>query len=780
MYKLLKQFLLICLLILVTNYPTNAQDSDSTGSGKKLLKLSLKDLMSVEVVTASRKSEKYSEASANVIVITDETIKRRGYMTLTEVFEDLPGFDFTIKQPAGEYSSQVIFRGLTDAGQTKILLMVDGIVVNDISNGWLTSVSYDMPVSDIERIELISGPGSSLYGANAYAGLINVITKTPFDQTDKKYFLNADLTFGEYNTISPQIFAGYKFDNGLSMQLAARLYKTDGDRGNGRPDPGNYFHNNYEPDSVLTSEYGNIPNEKYNGRTKKIPDGFGNDINNFSIRGKLNKEGFTLGFSFYNRKEGLGSSLVGYEYFTNTPGIDYQVQFGGYTIFTTYESQLADNIFSKTLLYHRNTYEDPSSGFVYTYKFQSVDNGIDPPVRDKKKAYSGEGTENRLEQQVNVEISENNNMVLGFLIERRNEQYYGISLGPEQDPNSSIVESTFDTEEKTVQPVYYINNAALYFHDEFILDNRYKITAGLRYDYNTGTGGILNPRFAFVGSPVKNLTAKILYGHAYKAPTVFELFDEWHGNADLKPQGIKTLELELRYFLNDNLSLMGNYYYSKLDNLINISENPDPTAVPIGPNGEHETYYQNVGSTNLSGYTFTINHHPTADLSYSLNYTTTLGEDGSNIDNTARHKINIACNYLLWNKLNINLRGNYVGKVKAPLINQYFYKKTDASIAQVGYDYITAENPDGFLPDHFIVNLTLRGVNLFEGDLNLEPEIIIRNLFDTDYYTAGRQLIMGLRPVNEIQTSIQNPEGYNPAYHPQPGREIVFRLRYKL
>ena len=659
-------------------------------------------------------------------------------------------------------------------------MMVDGIVINNISNGWLTGTSYDIPLSDIERIELVSGPGSSLYGANAYAGLINIITKDGFKETDKNYFINADVAVGEYNTIAPQIFTGYKFDNGLSVQLAGRLYTTDGDKGKGRPDPGNYFHNNYEPDSVLTTEYGKIVNETVNGRTKYIPDGFDNYINDFSLRGKVNIKDLTLGFSYWHRDEGLGSTLVGYEYFANTPGIKHSLEQGGLTVYASYENQLTDNVFSKTILHHRNTTELPGTGFTYTYKFQSVDNGVDPPVENKRKSYSGKGTETRIEQQVNIDFTKEHNIVLGFLLEERNEEYYGISLGPEQDPGSTIIQSTFDSEDKSVQPVYFRQNAAFYFHDEMIFKNKYRVTAGLRYDYNNASGGIINPRLALVGSPYKNLTAKLLYGHAYKAPTVFELYDEWAGNEDLKPQGIKTAELELSYLLNDNLGIKGNYYYSMLDNLINITENPDPVAVPIGPNGEHETYYQNVGSTNLSGYTLSIRQNVYDNLSYSINYTGTIGEDGSEIDNVARHKINFTCNYRVWNKLNINLRGNYVGRVKAPLLNRYFQQKTAATIADVGYDYLTADNPDGYIPDHFTLNLTLRGENLFGDDFKLVPEIIVRNLLGTEYFTAGRQLIMGVRPVDEIQSSIQNPEGYNPAYHPQPGREILFRLVYNL
>ena len=99
MVRTVKIFSLVCLIVVCPSF-LPAQNQDSSGTAKKLLRLSLKDLMNVEVVTASRKAEKYSEAPANVIIVTSDMIKRRGYMNLTEVFEDLPGFDFTSKVPA--------------------------------------------------------------------------------------------------------------------------------------------------------------------------------------------------------------------------------------------------------------------------------------------------------------------------------------------------------------------------------------------------------------------------------------------------------------------------------------------------------------------------------------------------------------------------------------------------------------------------------------------------------------------------------------------------------
>jgi outer membrane receptor for ferrienterochelin and colicins len=137
----------------------------------------LKQFGDEEVITASRTSQKISDAPSKVYVFSRDTIHERGYRTLTELLQDVPGFDFNSFNDSGEYPTDLILRGISDVGQTQILLMENGIIQNDIGNGWLRHVQFDTVLIDVERIEIILGPGSALYGANAYAGLINIITR---------------------------------------------------------------------------------------------------------------------------------------------------------------------------------------------------------------------------------------------------------------------------------------------------------------------------------------------------------------------------------------------------------------------------------------------------------------------------------------------------------------------------------------------------------------------------------------------------------------------------
>ena len=682
-----------------------------------MLEMGLGELVELEVFTASRKHQRISAAPANIIVITSETIERRGYRTLEEVLRDLPGFDFTTSQPAGEYPTHFIFRGITDVGQTNVLVMVDGIVRNDISNDWAMYLGYNLPLSDVEKIEVVSGPGSVLYGANAYAGVINIITKTAdglFENEAKtRSVLDLKNTYGVDQTIAPEIFVGYKFQNGLTAQLAGRWYKTDGDGGLDRPDPGNYFHNNYEPDVILTTEFGDIPNERNpDGRTRRIPDGFKTGINDITLRGRIQKGGFTLGFTHWDKEEGLGSYVPGYEYFANTEGLDYLVHHAGNTVFASYEFDFNERLLSQSRFYFRNTRILPETGFTYTYKYQSVDNGVNPPVTDKKKGYHAEGFIIGLEEQANIRLSKESDLILGLQLEQQIKQPLGISLGPEQDATSTIVGSTYTSEEQTVQPMFFFHHLALFAQAEQRIGENYRLTGGLRYDTSDEYGDILNPRFAFVTTPVKGLSLKLLYGQAYKAPTIFELFDEFRGNPELAPQEIATSEIELGYAFPKYAAVKVNYFYSRLTDLIVVAPNPDPTKVPIGPNSERLDYFQNIGSTHISGLVLSSDFRLGQDVSSYANYTYTRGEDGATIDNIAQHKANFGVNYLLLHRLNVNLRANWTGKVKAPVSNRYFHPRDSTSVAEVGYDYVTEDNPDGYMDGHVLLHMTLTGVKL--------------------------------------------------------------------
>lgn len=748
---------------------------------EELFEYSLEELLELKVETASRKEEPLREAPAHVMVVTRSMIEERGYLSLTDVIRDLPGFDIATGPPAGEYPTHYAFRGISDVGQTKVLVMIDGRVINDVSNGWSHGMGYEMHLTDVERIEIVAGPGSVLYGANAYAGVINLITRkgSDHDAETPGSWTDARLMYGVNNTMVSELLYAHRFDNGFFLQLSGRHFYSDGDGGLGRPDPGGYFTRNVEPDVVNTTEHGLIPNERNpDGSRKAIPEGFNTRINDTSIRLRLEKDGLSAGLHFFDRFEGLGSEVVGYEYFANSE-LPYFVHHRGLMGYLQYDYEIAEGVEASTRATYLSTSVLPDTGFVYTYQYQSVDNGMDTPVADKAKGYHGRGYAVTLNQIFSAELFEHeafsNSLLAGFLLEERVEEYFGISLGPQQDGTSTIVESTYPSEARSVQPAYFSTRFGVYLEDRQRFSDHYILSAGVRLDVDTEHDPVLNPRIGFVGNPWDFLLFKVIYGEAFKAPTVFELNDEWRGNPDLAPEKIRTLEVEVQGVLEPWVSLRFNGFINFAENLISVATNPDPERYPVGELGQRETFYQNIGARRIGGFSLHGDFEIVPSLTAYTNYHFLTQLDGGAVDNVARHKVNVGLNYRLFDWVNFNGRLNWVGPTRAPTTNRYFHPKDGPFVAD-HYDYVLAENPDGHAPSYVLTNLTITGLDVLPSSgVGLFPQLIVRNVLNADIITLGRQSGSGTRPLQ--QPRVPNPEGFIPAYHPQAPFEIFFRLR---
>ena len=210
-----------------------------------LLDVDLKDLVNMNVTSASLIEEDIFDAPSNIVVITRETIRQRGYQTLVDMAEDLPGFDFLIFEDAGgEYTTFNKNRGLGDIGNDKILIMVDGVVQNFVSYNWSTQWTFEVLMQDLERVEIIQGPGSSLYGAQAFSGVINFITDRDKEGAEVRTIVGPNATRGF------DAFWGGSFADRGHFTVAVHTYDTDGDEGD-RYDPGGYWHGNVHPLTIL-------------------------------------------------------------------------------------------------------------------------------------------------------------------------------------------------------------------------------------------------------------------------------------------------------------------------------------------------------------------------------------------------------------------------------------------------------------------------------------------------------------------------------------------------
>ena len=154
-----------CLLLVHVALPQESNDYTER---------SLEDLMNIEVTSVSKKSQKVSATAAAIYVITQDEIRQSGALNVPDLLRMVPGLN--VAQISGN-TWAISARGLNEHFSDKLLVMIDGRSVYTPTFSGVYWDGVDMPLENIERIEVIRGPGGSSWGANAVNGVINIITK---------------------------------------------------------------------------------------------------------------------------------------------------------------------------------------------------------------------------------------------------------------------------------------------------------------------------------------------------------------------------------------------------------------------------------------------------------------------------------------------------------------------------------------------------------------------------------------------------------------------------
>jgi iron complex outermembrane receptor protein len=145
---------------------------------KDLTTTSIEDLMNMEVTSVSKKEQMLSQVAAAIFVITQEEIRRSGATNIPDLLRLVPGLD--VAQINGS-TWAISARGFNLQFANKLLVLIDGRAVYSPLFGGVNWDTQDVPLEDIERIEVIRGPGGAVWGANAVNGVINIITKKAAD-----------------------------------------------------------------------------------------------------------------------------------------------------------------------------------------------------------------------------------------------------------------------------------------------------------------------------------------------------------------------------------------------------------------------------------------------------------------------------------------------------------------------------------------------------------------------------------------------------------------------
>jgi len=152
----------------------------TASSASSLTRLSIEELAEIEISSVSKRPERLADASASVFVITREDIRHFGAATLPEALRLAPNLQVA-RTNANSYA--ITARGFNSSSANKLLVMIDGRSIYTPLHAGVFWDAQDVVLADVERIEVISGPGGALWGANAFSGVINILTRSAKDTT---------------------------------------------------------------------------------------------------------------------------------------------------------------------------------------------------------------------------------------------------------------------------------------------------------------------------------------------------------------------------------------------------------------------------------------------------------------------------------------------------------------------------------------------------------------------------------------------------------------------
>ena len=480
--------------------------------------LSLEELMNVNIYTASKRWQKIVEAPASVSIVTADEIQKYGYRTLAEILRSVKGMYIGYDR---NYS-YIGVRGFSRPGDynTRVLLLVDGHRLNDnvVDQAYL-GTEFFIDVDLIERVEFIRGPSSSLYGASAFFGVINVITKRGHDSKGA----TASFEAGSFGSYKGRVSYGADFKNGLEMLVSASFYDSQGQR---------LFYPEFDSPGTNNGVAENADYDK-----------------SLNLLANLSCRDFRLQAVHGSREKGVPTGSFGAVFNdprNHTVDSDSYVDLGYQHTFSN-----ALDVVGR-LFYDRNNFDGH-------YAADYAGTGMPPYVENQ--AFS-RGREWGL--QLNASKSVQRHRVTAGLEYRDNLR---------QDQGDFDVAPHFSyLDDKRSSKIW-----ALYIQDEFRISEKLIVNAGLRYDHYDTFGGTANPRVAFIYKPDEHGSVKLLYGQAFRAPNDFEMFfqaSEFNkSNPVLQPETIKTTELIFeRYGKHFSFAVSG--FHSSLNGL--ISQRIDP------------------------------------------------------------------------------------------------------------------------------------------------------------------------------------------------------------
>ncbi len=567
-----------------------------------LMELSLSQLGEIEVSIATGAPKLLTEAPAGTSVITAADLKAMGAQTIDQALESVPGLH--VSRSSLNYAPRYFFRGVVSAYNPQALVLVNGIPMSRLflgDRGERIPNQHSFPVEAIERIEVIRGPGSALYGADAFAGVIDIITR----DADSVSGTELSAGVGSFETIRGSVAQPFQLAD-VRGAFFLTYQDTEGD-----------------DDVVIRSDrQTNVDDLQLAPPASLAPAPAELQSTYYDARLDLSWEQFRLRASWryaWDVGNGVGTA--------NALDLDSQYEHQDATVDLTWsETDLLPDLdlFAQVSYLHSYLESDrPVQLFPPGAVFGAFPDGMlgYPTVAEENARLDTKAIYHGLNDHA---VTLGLGYFWGDLYKTTDYRNYTFVNGvPIPLPEMTDVSDTPEVFQPEAQRTSYY----LYAQDEWRIDRDWALTTGVRFDDFDDVGSSVNPRLGLVWNTAPTLTTKLLYGEAFRVPAFSELYVQSNpvalGNTDLKPEKLRNTELAFSWEPSRKLSAALNLYVYRITDYIDFvaDDSVSFTAQNIGRikghGGELEIRYQITpqlgGLVNFSSQT-TRDIHTDEDL----------------------------------------------------------------------------------------------------------------------------------------------------------------------
>lgn len=585
--QILKFRALCAILALTCSGVASAQNTDEED-----LALVYGDKATISLVTG--KHQPLTRAPAVASVITAHDIQAMGATDLDQALESVPGLHVSGFNPI--YS----FRGIFTGHNPQVLMLVNGIPITNVFWGDRSLIWGGMPLENVARIEVIRGPGSALYGADAFSGVINVITKTARDIRGMEYGVRA----GNFNSRDAWLQYGGKLGT-LDAAFYLRAGKTDGQKGVIQKDAQSAW------DACFSAGCQLAPPPAppvFAAPVSRAPGTLNAEREAIDARADLSLDEWRFRAGYQQRELGVGMGIAGsldpdarapssrlyldlnYEKANWAPNWDVSGVVGFYDIkdkpgdpaYTLFPAGAFGGAFPGGMIGNPGHSERHTHGSISTF-FTGID-------RHQVRMGAGFRVEDMYEAQEikNYDAASNpiplqdvtGNPALAYMLPHKRNLIYAFA------------------------------------QDEWNFTQDWTLTAGVRHDRYSDFGGTTNPRIALVWDAAYNVTVKAMHGTAFRAPSFAEQYSINNpvvvGNPNLKPETISTDELAFSWQPTGKLQTNLNFFHYRIHDII----------LPITG-----STYKNSGNQTGHGLELEATWDPTSKLRLMGNYSFQRSKD---------------------------------------------------------------------------------------------------------------------------------------------------------